>query len=95
MIKLEKVNKYFNKGKANQIHVIDNTSMVLPDRGIVCLLGPVKTHHFIYRFLRNSIRSSFSFQSLNCWSGVMSLHASSIAFLFISVSIRAYISVVE
>ena len=40
MIKLEKVNKYFNKGKANQIHVIDNTSMVLPDRGIVCLLGP-------------------------------------------------------
>ena len=40
MIKLEKVNKYFNKGKSNQIHVIDNTSMVLPDRGIVCLLGP-------------------------------------------------------
>ena len=40
MIKLEKVNKYFNKGNANQIHVIDNTSMVLPDRGIVCLLGP-------------------------------------------------------
>ena len=40
MIKLEKVNKYFNKGKANQIHVIDNTSMVLPDRGMVCLLGP-------------------------------------------------------
>ena len=40
MIKLEKVNKYFNKGKANQIHVINNTSMVLPDRGIVCLLGP-------------------------------------------------------
>ena len=40
MIKLEKVNKYFNKGKANQIHVIDNTSMILPDRGIVCLLGP-------------------------------------------------------
>ena len=40
MIKLEKVNKYFNKGKANQIHVIDNTSMILPDKGIVCLLGP-------------------------------------------------------
>lgn len=40
MIKLEKVNKYFNKGKANQIHVIDNTSMTLPDKGIVCLLGP-------------------------------------------------------
>lgn len=40
MIKLEGVNKYFNKGKANQIHVIDNTTMELPDRGIVCLLGP-------------------------------------------------------
>ena len=40
MIKLEKVNKYFNKGKSNQIHVIDNTSMTLPDKGIVCLLGP-------------------------------------------------------
>lgn len=40
MIKLEKVNKYFNKGKSNQIHVINNTSMILPDRGIVCLLGP-------------------------------------------------------
>ena len=40
MIKLDKVNKYYNKGKANQIHVINNTSMILPDRGIVCLLGP-------------------------------------------------------
>ncbi len=40
MIRLEKVNKYFNKGKSNQIHVIDNTTMTLPDKGIVCLLGP-------------------------------------------------------
>lgn len=40
MIRLEKVNKYYNKGKANQIHVIDNTTMTLPDKGIVCLLGP-------------------------------------------------------
>ena len=40
MIKLDKVNKYYYKGKANQIHVIDNTSMTLPDRGIFCLLGP-------------------------------------------------------
>lgn len=40
MITLDKVNKYFNKGKSNQIHVIDNTTMTLPDRGIVCLLGP-------------------------------------------------------
>ena len=40
MIKIEKVNKYYNKGKSNEIHVIDNTSMTLPDSGIVCLLGP-------------------------------------------------------
>lgn len=40
MIKLDKVNKYFFHGKPNQIHVIDNTSMELPDNGIVCLLGP-------------------------------------------------------
>ena len=40
MIKIEKVNKYYNKGKSNQLHVIDNTSMILPDKGIVCLLGP-------------------------------------------------------
>lgn len=40
MIKIEKVNKYFNKGKSNEIHVINNTTMTLPDKGIVCLLGP-------------------------------------------------------
>ena len=40
MIKIEKVNKYYYKGKANQIHVINETSMLLPDKGIVCLLGP-------------------------------------------------------
>ena len=40
MIILDNVNKYYNKGKSNQIHVIDNTSMTLPDSGIFCLLGP-------------------------------------------------------
>ena len=40
MIKIDKVNKYFNKGKSNQIHVINDTSMKLPKHGIVCLLGP-------------------------------------------------------
>ncbi len=40
MIKIDKVNKYYYKGKANQIHVINDTSMLLPDKGIVCLLGP-------------------------------------------------------
>ena len=40
MISIEKVNKYYNRGRANQIHVIDDTSMTLPDRGIFCILGP-------------------------------------------------------
>ena len=33
MIKIEKVNKYYNKGKANQIHVIDNTAELSPLTG--------------------------------------------------------------
>ena len=40
MIRIENVNKYYNKGKDNEIHVINNTTMTLPDEGIVCLLGP-------------------------------------------------------
>ena len=40
MIKLDKVNKYYYRGKPNQIHVIDNTSMVIPEKGILTLLGP-------------------------------------------------------
>ena len=48
MIKLEKVNKYYYKGKPNQIHVINDTNMELPSHGIVSFLGPsgcVKTTH--------------------------------------------------
>ena len=40
MIKIDNVNKYYNKGKSNQIHVINNTSIILPDKGIFCILGP-------------------------------------------------------
>ena len=40
MIKLDKVNKYYYRGKPNQIHVIDNTSMEIPEKGILTLLGP-------------------------------------------------------
>ena len=40
MIKLNNVNKYFNKGKKNEIHVIDDTSLELGARGLVALLGP-------------------------------------------------------
>ena len=40
MIRIDNVNKYFNKNKENQIHVIDNTTVTLPDKGIFCILGP-------------------------------------------------------
>ncbi len=40
MIRLENVNKYFNKHKKNQIHVINNTSLTLDKTGLVALLGP-------------------------------------------------------
>lgn len=40
MIKIEKVNKYFNRHRKNQIHVIDNTTLTLADTGLVALLGP-------------------------------------------------------
>ena len=40
MIRLENVNKYFNRYKKNQIHVINNTGISFPSKGIVSLLGP-------------------------------------------------------
>ncbi|MBQ6282911.1 MAG: ABC transporter ATP-binding protein/permease [Bacilli bacterium] len=40
MIKINKLNKYFNKGKKNEIHVINDTTLELSDTGLVALLGP-------------------------------------------------------
>ena len=40
MITLKNVNKYFNKGKKNEVHVINNTSLTLDNTGLVALLGP-------------------------------------------------------
>ncbi len=39
MIKLTNLNKYFNKGKKNEIHVINNATLELPDHGIVTFFG--------------------------------------------------------
>ncbi len=39
MIRVQNLNKYYNKGKNNEIHVIDNTTVTLPDTGLVCILG--------------------------------------------------------
>ena len=40
MIRLENVNKYFNKGKKNELHVIKNTTLEFEKTGLVALLGP-------------------------------------------------------
>lgn len=40
MIKLRNLDKYFNKGKSNEIHVINDISLELPEKGLVVLLGP-------------------------------------------------------
>lgn len=39
MITLTHLHKYFNKGKSNEIHVIDDVSLTLPEHGIVAIFG--------------------------------------------------------
>ncbi len=39
MITLTNVNKYFNRHKKNEIHIINNTSLEFEDTGLVALLG--------------------------------------------------------
>lgn len=40
MIKAIKLDKYYNRNKRNQIHVIDQVNLELPNKGLVVLLGP-------------------------------------------------------
>ena len=40
MIKIEKINKYFNRHKKNELHVINDTSLEFENTGLVALLGP-------------------------------------------------------
>ena len=39
MIKLSRLNKYYNKGRQNQVHAVDNITMMLPDTGMIALFG--------------------------------------------------------
>ena len=39
MIKLIKVNKYFNRFKKNKLHVINNTSLEFENTGLVAIIG--------------------------------------------------------
>lgn len=38
-IQLTDLHKYYNKGKKNEIHVINGTTLSLPEKGFVCILG--------------------------------------------------------
>jgi len=40
MISLSHLQKYYNKGKLNEIHVIDDTSIEFPETGLVAITGP-------------------------------------------------------
>ena len=40
MIQLTNIDKYFNRFKKNQIHVINHTSLTTEDTGLIALLGP-------------------------------------------------------
>jgi ABC-type lipoprotein export system ATPase subunit len=40
MIKLRQLDKYYNRKKANEIHVLNDITLDLPDSGLVVLLGP-------------------------------------------------------
>ena len=39
MVKLEKVEKYFNRYKSNQIHAINSTTLKFENTGLVAILG--------------------------------------------------------
>lgn len=39
MIKVDNLNKYYFKGKDNELHVINNTSLELPSSGLISLVG--------------------------------------------------------
>ena len=37
MIKINSLQKYFNRGKGNEIHVLNDITMELPERGMVAI----------------------------------------------------------
>lgn len=39
MIKLQSVHKYYDKGKSNELHVIDDTTLELPSAGLISFFG--------------------------------------------------------
>ena len=44
MIKIEHLQKYFNRGKRSEIHVLNDITLELPQTGLVCILGECYCH---------------------------------------------------
>ena len=40
MIKLSKINKFYNKNKSNEIHVLNNINLEISEKGLTTILGP-------------------------------------------------------
>lgn len=40
MIKLSKINKFYNKNKSNEIHVLNNIDLEISEKGLTTILGP-------------------------------------------------------
>ena len=39
MIRIQGLHKFYNKGRQNEIHVINDISLELPERGMVAIFG--------------------------------------------------------
>ena len=39
MIKLSSLNKFYNKGRANEVHALNNVDMTLPEKGMIAFFG--------------------------------------------------------
>ena len=39
-VKIQNAHKYYNKGKSNQLHVMDDITLELPESGLVAIFGP-------------------------------------------------------
>ena len=53
MIKLRGVNKYFNKGKKNEIHVINDATLNLGTKGLVGAFRTIQAGRKDYHAQRN------------------------------------------
>ena len=38
-VRITNAHKYYNKGKSNQLHVMDNVNLELPEQGLVAIFG--------------------------------------------------------